>query len=193
MANLMQNYICEPGSEGPVTVSISRKVRNGCEAEYEQCISELIDAASGFSGHQGAIVLRPGSATNHEYVTIYRFDSYYNCQQWEKSDIRQELVSRLANLVEGDASTHKATGLEFWFTLPELPVNKPPRPYKMALVLIVVVYALIMGLNVLLQPLLGSLPTPFRVFIVVVTQVLLMTYIIMPKVTQLLKGWLFNK
>lgn len=94
---------------------------------------------------------------------------------------------------QGDALSHKATGLEFWFTLPELPANKPPRPYKMALVLIFVMYVLIMGLNVLLQPSLGSLPTPFRVFIAVVTQVLLMTYIIMPKVAQLLKGWLFKR
>ncbi len=193
MAYLMEDSICEPGSEGPMTVSISRKVKPGCEAEYEQCLSGLIEAASRFSGHQGAVVLRPSSATNHEYVTIYRFDNYYNCQQWEHSETRRQLVGSLDNLVEGEASTHKATGLEFWFSLPDLPVSMPPRPYKMALVLILVVYALIMGLNVLLHPILGSLPTPFRVFVVVVIQVFLMTYFIMPKVTQLLKGWLFKR
>lgn len=192
MSKTTQDHFCEQGDEGPVTVSISRKVKTGCEAEYEQCLSELIEAASGFHGHQGVTVLRPNSATNHEYVIIYRFDTYSNCQQWEQSELRQQLVRPLSSLVEGEASTSKATGLEFWFSLPELPTHKPPKPYKMALVLIVVVYALIMGVNTLLEPVIGTLPTAVKVFIVVVIQVLLMTYIIMPRVTKAQKTWLFR-
>lgn len=191
METIDNNSVCEPGEEGPVTVSISRKVKPGHEAEYERCISELTDAAARFPGHQGVTILRPNAATQFKYVIIYRFESYSTCQVWEDSDIRKALIESLASLVDGEASTHKATGLEFWFTLPELPASKPPNPHKMALVLIVIVYILVLGLNVALKPVLGFLPFPLLVLVVVTLQVLLMTYLIMPRVTVWLKRWLF--
>ena len=187
-----EQRLCEPGNEGPVTVSVSRKVKPGHEDEYEQWISGIIGAASNYPGHQGASVLRPGPATNYEYVTIYRFDSYYHCQQWEQSELRQQWLDKLHGIVEGEATTRRGTGLEFWFDLPELPVHKAAPPYKMALVLIVVVYVLVLGLALLFQPLLAPMPLWLRTLLIVVVQVLLLTYIVMPRVTRLLKDWLFK-
>lgn len=192
MTNEETHWSNHPGDEGPVTVSVSRKVKPGSEAEYEQCVSDLVSAAADFKGHQGATILRPSSATNDEYVIIYRFDNYTNCQGWEQSEVRAQLLKNLEGLVEGEASTQQGTGLEFWFTLPELPAHKPPSPHKMAIVLIGIVYALVLGLNLLLKPLLGPLPSAITILIVVVLQVLLMTYVIMPRVTVLLKRWLFD-
>ena len=63
----------------------------------------------------------------------------------------------------------------------------------MALVLIVVVYSLIMGIHVLLEPWLSLLPGWLQTLCVVTGQVLLMTYVVMPRVTRLLKNWLFKK
>jgi len=183
---------CEPGKEGPVTVCISRKVKSGHEVEFEQWLSGIIEASSSYAGHQGASVLRPGPTTNYEYVIIYRFDSYYHCQQWEHSELRQQWLDKLGGLEAGEATTRRGTGLEFWFDLPELPINKAAPPHKMALVLIVVVYVLIMGLNLLFQPLLAPVPAWLRTLLVVVVQVLLLTYIVMPRVTRLLKDWLFK-
>ena len=176
----------------PITVSISRKVKPGCEAEYEQWISEVVEVAKDFPGHQGASVLRPSSTTNHEYVIIYRFSNYQDCQYWENSDLRQHWLAKIEPWVEGEASTRRGTGLEFWFDLPELPANKPPSPHKMALVLIIVVFCLVLCINLFFGSLLAQLPIWLRTLLVVVTQVLLMTYIVMPRITKLLKGWLFK-
>ncbi|MFW1678125.1 antibiotic biosynthesis monooxygenase [Pontibacter sp. JAM-7] len=184
--------VCTPGDEGPVTVSISRRVKPGREAEYEAWISGVIDAAGEYPGHLGTSVLRPGPTTDHEYVIIYRFDTYQNCQQWEQSTLRKTWLDKLAGLTEGAAKTHRGTGLEFWFDLPELPAHQPPSPAKMALVLIVVVYALIMGIHALLQPWLSVLPAWLQTLCVVAGQVVLMTYVVMPRVTRLLKNWLFK-
>lgn len=183
--------ICQPGDEGSVTVSISRKIKAGSEQAYEAWVSGVIEAASSFPGHLGTNVLRPSAATRYEYVLIYRFDSYQNCQSWEESELRQQWLDRLDGLVEGCATTQRGTGLEFWFDLPELPIAKP-APGKMALVLVVVVYVLVMALNILFDPLLDSMPMWLRTFCVVTAQVLLMTYLVMPHVTRLLKGWLYN-
>lgn len=185
------NPICQPGDEGSVTVSISRKIKPGSELAYEQWVSGVIEAASTFPGHLGTNVLRPSAATGHEYVLIYRFDNYANCQNWEQSQLRQEWLIQLEGLVEGNATTQRGTGLEFWFDLPELPVKKP-APGKMSLVLIVVVYILVMGLNLIFSPWLDQLPMWLRTLGIVLAQVLLMTYLVMPKITLILKDWLYK-
>lgn len=188
----IQNQLTEPGQEGPVTVSISRKVKPGREAEYEAWISGVIDAASEYSGHQGSNVLRPSVATGNRYVLIYRFDSYENCQNWESSVLRKEWLDKLEPLIEGEAEVQRGTGLEFWFDLPELPVNKHPSPHKMALVLITVVYVLVIMLNLLLAPLLVDANLWLKSAVIVVLQVVLMTYLVMPRVTRLIHSWLFK-
>ncbi|PKG98544.1 antibiotic biosynthesis monooxygenase [Paraglaciecola sp. MB-3u-78] len=187
-----KNDICEPGDEGPVTVSIARKIKAGYENEYEIWISGVIEAASGYNGHMGSNVLRPAPSTDDEYVIIYRFDTYANCMKWEQSDLRQQWLDKLEAMVEGESTTRRGTGLEFWFDLPELPLNKKPSAHKMALVLIIVVYLLVMAINVIFQPLFEGMNIWLRSLVVVVGQVLLLTYIVMPWVTRLLKGWLFK-
>ena len=106
---------------GPVTVSISRKVKSGCEAQYEHWISKMVEAASNFPGHQSVNVLRPSPATQGEYVIIYRFDTYADCQRWETSNIRQKYLQEVQDWNEGETNTRRATGIEFWFDLPRLP------------------------------------------------------------------------
>ena len=190
--SLCEQQLTHPGDEGAITVSISRRVKPGYEAQYELWISGVIAAASTYSGHLGTNVLRPGPATNHEYVLIYRFDNYSNCQIWEKSSLRQSWLAKLSDMVEGDPITHRGTGLEFWFDLPELPVQKHPSAHKMALVLIPVVYSLVLMFNIVLEPWLADMSLWQHILVVVVLQVLLMTYVVMPRVTRLLQPWLYK-
>lgn len=190
--SLCAQQVTQPGEEGAVTVSISRRVKPGLEAQYEAWISGVIEAASTYPGHLGTNVLRPGPATDHEYVLIYRFDTYSNCRIWEQSALRSQWLEKLVGMVEGDPVTRRGTGLEFWFDLPELPVQTHPSPHKMALVLITVVFSLVLLLNVALGPWLEGMALWQRILTIVVLQVLLMTYLVMPRVTRLLKPWLFK-
>jgi antibiotic biosynthesis monooxygenase (ABM) superfamily enzyme len=139
----------------------------------------------------GVNVIRPTGASR-EYVTIFRFDSYQHSRDWEESAVRSEWLLRLQGITEGEDEVHRGTGLEFWFSLPELPAAHP-SPHKMALVLFVVVYLMLTVLNVLLAPFTGDWPGPLRLLLTVLCQVLLMTYLVMPRVTRLLKGWLYSE
>ncbi|PLX36730.1 MAG: antibiotic biosynthesis monooxygenase [Hyphomicrobiales bacterium] len=180
-------------ADGPVTVSIARRVQAGHEAEYEAWVSGISQTAAQFPGHLSVAVLRPSAATRGDYVIIYRFDSYEHCRVWEESRERAEWVERLADIVEGDSSVKRVTGLEFWFDLPEVPAAAAPSQHKMALVLVVVVYLILVGLNWALAPLISDLPSLVRTFIIVVLQVGLLTYLVMPRVTRLLRPWLFRR
>ena len=105
--------------------------------------------------------------------------------------MRAEWLERLEGITEGEDAIEKGTGLEFWFSLPELPAAHP-SPHKMALVLVVVVYILVLAITLVLGPYISSWPMALRVLLAVVLQVLLMTYIVMPRVTRLLKAWLYG-
>ena len=175
----------------PVTVSVSRKVIPGKEKDYEEWLGGISKAGAKYPGHLGVNVLRPCNATKGEYVVIYRFDSYENAQHWEESDERASWIEKLGPLVEGEATRKSVTGLEFWFDLPSIPVTMTPSKHKMALVLFVVVYTLVLLLSTLLQPIIGPFPVWAKLLVVIPIQVLLMTYLVMPRVTSLLKNWIY--
>lgn len=182
-------HVSDSGS-GPVTTSIVRKVLPGRDSDYEAWLTGITAEAVEFPGHMGVNILRPGK-DSRRYVSIFRFDSFEHSQAWEKSDIRREWLKRLSNLVEGEDEIRKSTGLEFWFSLPELPAAHP-SPHKMALVLLVVVFLLVVLINALLAGFADGWPNMVRVFIGVFLQVMFMTYFVMPRVSRLLKNWLYD-
>ena len=179
------------GSGGPVTISISRRVVRGKEAEYEAWVQGITAQAIKFPGHMGVNVIRP-KAPSTEYISIFRFDTYEHSKNWESSPIRAEWLNRLEGITEGSDTVEKGTGLEFWFSLPDLPTAHP-SPHKMALVLLIVVFMLVMLINGLTESFTNDWPAPVRVFLGVLLQVILMTYVVMPKVTLMLKGWLYGE
>jgi len=188
----MADFAVEPGQEGPVTVSISRRVLPEHDGDYEDWLRRIIAAASDFPGHLGVNVLRPSGRTDGRYVLIYRFDAWEHCEAWERSETRSALVAELDGIVQGEATEmRRVTGLEAWFDLPEVPAAKHAPQWKMAVVLIVVVFVVIYPLQLIVLPLTGAWPHWLRTLTIAVIQVLLMTYVLMPRVTRALRGWLF--
>jgi uncharacterized protein len=62
-------------ASGPVTTTVTRRVKPGHEQSYDQFLSGIIAAASEFPGHLGVEVFRPESASAGEYRIVYRFDT----------------------------------------------------------------------------------------------------------------------
>ncbi len=179
-------------NQAPVTVSIARRIRPGREKDYEAWVSGITAEVSGWPGYQGVNILRPGAATDFAYVTIYRFETWEQCQAFEISEVRKRWLERLGDIVEGETSVKKVTGLEFWFDLPEVPVEAKPSPHKMALVITVVAYLVVLGLNLAFGPLVAGWPLWLKALLFVSGQVLFMTYVLMPRVTRLLRPWLYG-
>jgi antibiotic biosynthesis monooxygenase (ABM) superfamily enzyme len=92
--------------------------------------------------------------------------------------------------VIGPVNTRFVTGLESWFTLPGHGATPPP-PYKMALLTWITIFPLITGVVVVSGPLLKGLPLVLRLAITTAVTVPLMTWLVMPRVTRLLRGWLY--
>lgn len=186
----------------PVTVIVKRIAKKDKIKEFEEWLSGISKEVTPHEGSMGIDIIRPNNdnKSKSEYVIIFRFNKYDNLAKWEKSPILNEWLQKARGLAEADYDVQKLTGLEFWFTpyfkdetSPMVSLNPPPR-YKMAIVTISVISVLLLTLvpqiNVLTEMLL--LPYAIRFVIAIAITVLLMTYVIMPLLTKLLRHWLFK-
>jgi antibiotic biosynthesis monooxygenase (ABM) superfamily enzyme len=174
-----------------VTTTVTRRVKPGHEAFYEQFLAGIILAASEFPGHLGVEVFRPQSANAGEYRTVYRFDSAEHLRAWLDSDEHAAWLERAEPHVIGPMRTSFVTGLESWFTVPGQLGLVPPPPYKMALLTWITIFPLITAIVAITGPLLKGLPLAVRLAITTALTVPLMTWVVMPRVTRLLRRWLY--
>ncbi|HET9291207.1 MAG TPA: antibiotic biosynthesis monooxygenase [Actinomycetes bacterium] len=180
------------GAEGPVTTTVTRRIKPGHEAAYEAFLAGISGAARAFPGYLGVEVFRPTpGGQGGEYRIVYRFDSLAHLHTWVDSPEHAAWLERAEPHVAGPMRTQVLTGLESWFTLPSQPGTPPPPPYKMALVTWVTIFPLITLVVVASAPLLGSLPLVGRLAVTTGITVPLMTWVVMPRVTRLLGWWLY--
>jgi antibiotic biosynthesis monooxygenase (ABM) superfamily enzyme len=180
---------------GPVTVIVTRKAKKGKIKEFEKWMDDIIHEAMKFEGHMGVNIIRPSDASsNPEYVIIFRFNTYENLKKWQNSEIRREWIKKSKDVTEGDPKTEIQTGLEFWFTPASAREqgSVPPR-YKMAMVTTGIVFVLLSTLIPQVRQITATLPILLSTLLGVIIMVGLMTYIIMPSITRLLRPWLLNK
>lgn len=175
---------------GAVTVVATRKVKAGHESAYEAWLGRLIHDASAMPGYLGANIVRPGRGAR-EYTSVFRFDSVEHLRAFEESELRRRALSEVVPHVEADAVWRKLTGLELWFTPPPGTVVPQPSRWRMALLLIAVVYGLVLSIGQLVALALSSAPFQLRLLVTITLEVFVMTYILMPRLTRWLARWIY--
>jgi hypothetical protein len=187
--------------DGSVTWVITHQVSPDRRGDFEDWIAGITDEVGRFRGREGVTVLRPGGESSTEYVVIVRFASYDDLRRWEESAERAEWLTRLDPLLVAASTYRTETGLETWFQLPGQRTVVPPPKWKMALLIIFAIYPLLL----IVLPLMGTVfETPYlgvpitigsefvvRTFGSAAILVTLMTWVAMPLLTKLFRGWLY--
>jgi len=175
----------------PVTVVVRRHVKPGHEAEYEQWIKDVTQVALEFEGHLGMNVFKPVNAGD-PYILVYKFDNGEHLDAWIKSDARAGFVRRAEKICDEFSAEH-VSGLESWFKLPGSKAMIPPPRWKMATVTCCTVWTMGLLLGPLVrEPLSAYLPGPLVAFLTTALMVSLLTWVVMPQLTKLLRKWLFK-
>ncbi|MEH2326282.1 MAG: antibiotic biosynthesis monooxygenase [Nostoc sp.] len=175
-----------------VTMVITQLVKPGCESAYEIWLKDITSVSRTYIGHLGTNVIRPQLGVRTEYVIIFRFDNYENLKAWMTSRDRESWLTQAQSLVESDPHVQQISGLEAWFSLPGKPLKTPPR-YKTALLTWAAVFVLINILSTFLVPVLRGFPPLIVSLIVTIIMVVLLTYVVMPRVSRLFSWWLYAK
>jgi uncharacterized protein len=179
------------GTDGPVTTTVTRRVKPGHEPFYERFLEGITAAATKYPGHLGVEVFRPPDASAGEYRVVYRFDTSEHLRAWLDSEERATWLECAEPHVIGPMRTQFLTGLEAWFTLPGRPSTPPPPAHKMALLTWITLFPLITLVVIVLEPLLEDITRIPRLAITTAVTVPIMTWLVMPRVTRLLRGWLY--
>ncbi|MEM9568509.1 MAG: antibiotic biosynthesis monooxygenase [Cyanobacteria bacterium P01_E01_bin.34] len=173
-----------------VTAVITHRVQPDCTSSYEEWIKGISADARQFDGHLGVTILRPQPGASADYVIVLQFDSCSHLNAWLDSDIRKSWIDRVQPLIQDQESVQILTGLEGWFQLPKQIGPVAPKRYKQAILVWVAVMIVAICVQPLLAPALQYLPWLLRVKINVAITVILLTYVIMPRLTRWFKRWL---
>ncbi|AFY56929.1 hypothetical protein Riv7116_4508 [Rivularia sp. PCC 7116] len=185
MTNLKENQ-----SNQQVTAVISHYIRPGREPGYEEWLQGISEAARQFEGHCGLTILRPQPGRT-EYVIILRFNKYNNLCKWMKSSERKQWIERAQPLIEKPENVQYLTGLEALVSLPNT-ASAPPPKYKTAFVTWIGVFVCASILGYFLGPYVAVLPFLLRQAIMTGITVVLLAYVVMPRLTKLFYKWLHS-
>ena len=137
----------------PIHIAITRRVRPGCEAEFQQALHEFFQMSFAHSGVLGASMLTPPPGSeSREYGILRTFANESERDAFYQSSTFKAWEERARMLTEGKPVYRQLHGLEAWFRSPQ---NPPPR-WKMAAATFLGVFPLAMILNLTLGPVIRS-------------------------------------
>lgn len=176
--------------DSPVTIIVKRRPKPDRIQEFEEIMKGTTHDAMQFEGHLGANIIKPVRAGDY-YRIVFKFDSMRHYLAWEDSDIRQEWMQRYAEVEQGEQEIEVLSGLETWFTTSGEESLVPPARYKMFLVTWLSIFCLSLLLTYGLRPFLTELPLVLQIALMSLVLVALMTWVVMPNLSRLLKRWLY--
>ncbi|MFD6330437.1 antibiotic biosynthesis monooxygenase [Streptomyces niveus] len=173
-----------------VTLLTARAVEPGYEQDFQEWFGRVTKTASAFPGHLGDGLFRPPTAGG-PWVLIHRFRDHESARGWTTSPERAALFDNCEGHHQTEVARRELSGMETLFTTPQDTATVAPPRWKMALAALAAVLPISLIGNGLLGPALGVWPLPARVFTLALLFSTLMTYLMMPTVTLVLRRWLY--
>jgi len=122
---------------------------------------------------------------------VFAFDTPEHLQAWQTSPERAECLNVIAQHTLGSTQLRQVSGLGHWFTQPVAAVHQPPPWWKVAVVTWLGIFPTVFVLFLTVAPLLANWPLLPRVMVITLLVVLLMTWVIAPRLTTWFKSFLY--
>lgn len=176
------------------TLVIQHHVKPTAKDAYESWVKKIAQEGQHFKGHLGVNVIRPHGVSS-SYTIVLRFDSHENLTGWIDSETRHGLLQEAGPLLTAEEDLELQTGLEYWFTPPH--ARQPhAKAFKQFLITLSAIFPLTVLVPWALHSLVAGTPLLSNFWVdkllVATAIVWLMVYVIMPRYTRLVAGWLFR-
>lgn len=181
-----------PTPPGPVTVLATRSARAGREREFAASLERLRDILADQPGHQDTAILAPLEASG-EAVVLYRFDGPDSLRAWQASHARKAQLEASAALTQAPPHERSVSALDGWFVSTGGRVLRAPPRWKTWVLSCAAIWVLLTLISLTTAPLLAELPLPVRFALIVPLLGAAMTWLVMPALTRLLRGWLHGR
>jgi uncharacterized protein len=179
-----------PTAPTACTVVVSRRIKAGREADYEEAMRGFIDFALGCTGYQSISVLAP-TAPNRDYTVVGKFSNESARRAFTATPEYAAWMARLAELTDGDMGIVEHSVLDEWVRSPATTATVSPPKWKTAVATFIGVCPVVTALNFVLAPALKSWPLIASSAVAAACVVVLLTWGVMPVVSRLLRPWLY--
>lgn len=177
-----------------VTVLVTRRVMPGNVAGFEVAMAGMIEAAGTFPGHLGGQLVHPNKPGTVDepllYHVVFAFDTEEHLAAWQNSPERARWLEQVAPFTLGAQQMRRVSGLDYWFAPAGTTTKAPPPKWKVATVTWLGIFPTVLLLFLTVAPLLADWPLVPRVMVITVLVVLIMTWVVAPRLTRWLAGWL---
>lgn len=171
-----------------MTSIIRRRVRDGCESEFERWTKDIAAACRKFDGYLGTRLIHPTNSSE-PHLTILSFDSYKNYQTWITSDVRKSWLEKVEDCTEGPVSVEELSGFDYWLGNEADKARSWPPSFKMIIAAYLAILPLVSYVLPWLQPFMPGNPIIAKLVSTAIVT-LLMGYISLPLVTRVFRKWL---
>ncbi|MET0462799.1 MAG: hypothetical protein ABW007_06585 [Chitinophagaceae bacterium] len=169
----------------PVHVAITRKILPGKEEEFKRALRNFLGDSFIHGGVHGAAMITSLPGTDEGEIGILRtFRDEAERDAFYDSKLFKEWEAYASTLTEKPVYRN-LTGLEAWFRSP-----LPPPRWKMALVTLGGVFPTSLFLSFTIGQLTRAWPLTARLLVIAVSMVALLTWLVMPLLTKVLRKWL---
>lgn len=181
-----------PDLRDPITALIVRKVKPGHEAALDAKIAKILGLAAEADGYLGSSILRGVQAGEPQLYAVLHFVSAETWARWRDTPSAQPLLEEALQHVSEAPQVKLAEGFAGWFDLPDAPIPVVPAKWKMAVITWLAIFPILSVFLTGTAPLMGDLHPIGRLFLNTLIIVPLMTWLVMPGMTRLFRGWLFK-
>jgi antibiotic biosynthesis monooxygenase (ABM) superfamily enzyme len=178
-----------PENPAAITRIARRRAQPGKEAAYEALVREMFASMRSIRGFLGAELLPPAEPGG-EYQVVVHFAAEADLQLWDSSPTRAAIHQRMREFAENEPEYRSLSGLEAWFTPAVVPASMHPPRVRMAVVTWLGIFPTVSLFLWFVAPLLQALPFLLRTAILTALIVVTMTWLVMPRLTKLLRSWL---
>jgi quinol monooxygenase YgiN len=107
----------------PIHIAITRRVKPGCEAEFQQALREFFQTSFAHGGVLGAtMIVPPPGSDSREFGILRTFADEKERDDFYASPVFKTWEEKCAPLTESDSWTYRELhGLEAWFRSPGRP------------------------------------------------------------------------
>ena len=170
-----------------VTAVSSFRLNAGSEAAFRILTSRLDALLGNFEGFLRCEVFEPVARVQEETAIIFSFTTRENLEQWLNSDDRRDWLASVEPHLTKARVTNVVGGFAGWFASPE---SAAVKRWKQAALVLVALYPTALVLGVALDALWPNAPFAIGVLLGNIVGVAVLSWILMPLLTNLFATWL---
>ncbi len=170
-----------------VTAVASFRIDPSGTAEFREWYRRLHDVLDRFDGFIRSELVEPVPGTHDDTAIIFSFTSRAALDRWLDSSERQRVLAEIDPLLESERTVNVIGGFAGWFSGS---ASATPKRWKQAALVLLALYPTAMALGVVRTALYPDLTDPLAVLVGNVVGVAILSWILMPTLTQRFDGWL---